>query len=281
MIQVTKDFTKIPTNLLNGIGDYNHNDVKTALINIYHDKCCYCEQKVEDFEVEHYRPKKAPRGKNPAHNGYAWLRLEWSNLLWACSTCNAGIGGKHSKFPIMNSANRIIAYSGNPAHKLANSSYLLAEGALLIHPEIENPEAHLTVLPNGKLNPINGSRKGAETIGICNLNRDRLRLDRRKARIDGLCKEIVEAFIKAHNLVIRYAMEEEDRMEILQIQLDSVFGKLERNRKDKSEFALLHRVFYRQFNQFIAVNIHIKAALIPSSIRAIQTCFIAYKKQNP
>lgn len=278
MIQVTKDLRVIPNNLVNGVGDYNHDDVKTALIDVYNDKCCYCEKKVEDFEVEHYRPKKAPKGKTPAHSGYPWLKLEWSNLLWACSTCNRGSGGKHSKFPVSNT--RVTSASANVADNIASSSYLLAEGALLIHPEIENPENHLTVLPNGKLEIINNSAKGTATIEVCNLNRDRLRLDKRQGRIDTLCKDVLDELEKAKVMIVRSNLAVADYLDIAMVQLYSVFDKIKEGREATAEFSLLHRVFYQQFEEFIAVNTHTRI-LRPNDFRIVIAAFVEYKKSNP
>lgn len=280
MIQVTKNFTAIPDYLAKGGVDYRHHTIKKDLIDIYNDKCCYCEQKIEDFEVEHYRPQKAPRNKMPAHSGYPWLKLEWSNLLWSCSTCNAGPGGKHNKFPIGNATNRITSSSGNVANDVANSLFFLAEGALLIHPEIENPEDHLTVLPNGKLDPINNSAKGNATIDVCNLNRNRLRLDKRKCIIDALCKEILDELEKAKVIIVKWNIAITDYLDIAMIQLYSVFDKIKEGRRSTERFALLHRVFYQQFDQFIAVNMH-TGILTPNDFKIVTAAFVEYKRSNP
>ncbi|HEY5589038.1 MAG TPA: hypothetical protein VIK86_08790, partial [Candidatus Paceibacterota bacterium] len=37
---------------------YKIDEIKKALNNIYHHKCAFCEQRVEQIQVEHYRPKK-------------------------------------------------------------------------------------------------------------------------------------------------------------------------------------------------------------------------------
>jgi uncharacterized protein (TIGR02646 family) len=276
MIQVKKDFTAIPNHLAKGGKSYNHQDVKDALIKIYNRKCCFCEQKVEYFEVEHYRPRNGVKGL-PTHSGYHWLKLEWSNLLYACKTCNAGTGAKSTKFPIANESSRIDIDSGNVTNNLASSPYLLAEGALLLHPEIENPEEHLTVLPDGKLQAINNSAKGVATIEVCNLNRHFLYLEERKVTIDNLCEGLVDEFKKWFDDVIDDAIKEEKIEKELMACLGRVFDKIKKGRKQTEKFALLHRVFYEQFDDFIAVNIHIKDALASSSIEILKRAFLKYK----
>src|ERR1700754_580527 len=46
---------------------YKLADIKAILEKIYHGKCAFCEQKVEQKHVEHYRPKKT----------YYWLAFSW------------------------------------------------------------------------------------------------------------------------------------------------------------------------------------------------------------
>lgn len=278
MIHVKKDFTAIPNHLANGGKSYNHKDVKEALTKIYNRKCCFCEQEVEYFEVEHYRPRNGVKGL-PDHPGYGWLALEWSNLLYACKICNAGVGAKSTKFPIANENNRIGGDSGNIANNVANSPHLLAEGALLLHPEIENPEEHLTILPDGKLQAINNSPKGMATIEVCNLNRDGLALDERKVTIDKLCKNLVEEFELGMETISECSIEEEHQETILMICLGRVFDKIEKRRSQTEEFALLHRVFYEQFDDFITVNMHISNVLISNFVGILKGAFLRYKKE--
>ena len=279
MIQVTKDFAAIPNHLAKGGKNYGHQDVKDALTEIYNRKCCFCEQKVEYFEVEHYRPRNAVKGLS-THPGYGWLKLEWSNLLYACKICNAGKGAKSTKFPIANEDNRIDVDSGNIVNNVANSAYLLAEGALLLHPEIENPEEHLTILPDGKLQVIDSSAKGKATIEVCNLNRESLWLEERKVTIDGLCKNLVREFKDGKELIRELPIEEEDKETILMFSLGRVFSEIKEGREVTSEFSLLHRVFYQQFEAFLAVNTHTKV-LRPNDFRIVTAAFVEYKKSNP
>lgn len=60
--------------------------IKTALLEMTHGKCCYCECTVTEesnyMEVEHFHPKSI----------YEDEVLEWSNLFAACKRCNSGKG---------------------------------------------------------------------------------------------------------------------------------------------------------------------------------------------
>ncbi len=58
---------------------YKYEDIKEKLINIYNDKCAYCESKERRLQVEHFRPKSK----------YYWLAYSWDNLLLSCSACNS------------------------------------------------------------------------------------------------------------------------------------------------------------------------------------------------
>ncbi len=50
---------------------YKEEDVKNILKKIYHHKCCFCEQKIESFQIEHFRPKST----------YYWLAYSWDNIF--------------------------------------------------------------------------------------------------------------------------------------------------------------------------------------------------------
>ena len=69
---------------------YSQPDVRLALLEMQHRKCCYCEQPIPDVgigqQVEHFRPKST----------YKHLKYEWSNLLMACGECNHA---KLAQFP--------------------------------------------------------------------------------------------------------------------------------------------------------------------------------------
>lgn len=167
-------------------------------------KCYYCESTIEvgaSLQVEHYRPKD---GVNPIdngnieHPGYYHLGVEWSNLLLACAACN-GPGAKGTRFPIKYSRaiifNPILANNVLDRTKLkSNSSELIGEGPLLLNPELNNPDKHLTYSSKGKIKGL--TKEGVTSVDIYKLNRILLV----KARMDVLKEyiSIFNMFIIAH-----------------------------------------------------------------------------------
>ena len=89
---------------------YGHEDVKKAVIDDQHEKCCYCEAKftANGFgDVEHFRPKAGVRQQPKAaleKPGYYWLAYEWSNLFFSCEICNQRYKG--NLFPLLNPSRR-------------------------------------------------------------------------------------------------------------------------------------------------------------------------------
>ncbi len=150
-------------------------------------KCFYCESKGEamlSLEVEHYRPKDGLSSRDliagQSHDGYYWLGNEWSNLLLSCRSCNGG-DAKGTRFPIGNNANRIshdqpvnAAIVLNRSICLLNSARLLPESPVILNPEFDTPENHLTFNDNGQIIHVPGSTRGQQTIQILRLFRDPL-----------------------------------------------------------------------------------------------------------
>lgn len=59
---------------------YKHDDIKEALIDMFHGKCAYCESDITHIDyghIEHFKPKGTP--------AYYELAVEWDNLLLACA----------------------------------------------------------------------------------------------------------------------------------------------------------------------------------------------------
>ena len=63
---------------------YKGTDVKQRLKILYRGKCAFCEQCIEQFHIEHFRPKSI----------YYWLAYSWDNLLAVCPTCNQNKGNR-------------------------------------------------------------------------------------------------------------------------------------------------------------------------------------------
>src|SRR5258708_996344 len=66
---------------------YASDNVKRTLLERQHYKCCYCERRLQkfDLQVEHFRPKRGFRQgasqTKDEHPGYYWLAYSWDNLL--------------------------------------------------------------------------------------------------------------------------------------------------------------------------------------------------------
>ncbi len=114
---------------------YKIADIKEALSAIYNKKCAFCEQRVEQWHVEHYRPKSI----------YYWLAFSWDNLLFACPTCNQY---KRDNFRITG-----IPAIYDPDHldkiNTISTTYDAVEKPDLINPEREDPESLLNFREDG------------------------------------------------------------------------------------------------------------------------------------
>lgn len=191
--------------------NYRHPSVLEALETIYHGrKCAYCET-VESpgfvMQVDHYRPRDL----------YAWLTWEWTNLLFCCQQCNRK---KSNQFPIQGA--RVGQPQADKQEWRADSVTFLAEKAMLIHPELEEPGDHLVFHPNGSIEAKNGSLRGKMTVEICGLDREALRIARKK---------VVDRFFQELQDALELFWQERDqnpalsKKEYLQI-LDERFGRL-------------------------------------------------------
>jgi uncharacterized protein (TIGR02646 family) len=126
---------------------YKHEDIKQALIEMFHGKCAYCESAITHTDyghVEHFKPKSAP--------AYYELAVDWDNLLLACGRCN-GVEHKGSKFPLAN------------------------EGGPIVNPVRQDPSRHLRFDFDPKLkiaNVLGISKRGETTRITLGLNRPKL-----------------------------------------------------------------------------------------------------------
>jgi uncharacterized protein (TIGR02646 family) len=214
-------------------------------------KCWFCDGDYSPgsyWEVEHFRPKKPPRG-NRIKNffGYYWLGYEWSNLLLSCRKCN---GKKSTKFPIKDESKRILKPKLNSKnkiilkHSVADSNYLLNEKALLINPEIDNPYDYFIFKRNGEMESIDPEDRGKATISVCALNRDELILHR---------KGIIDTFFTDIKSTLKRHLEGEIDVNGLKAILDDKFFTLVRNAYD--ETIVFNRVWfflYQKFDLFIS-----------------------------
>jgi hypothetical protein len=189
------------------------------LVNVFHNKCAYCETPVVGFpgDAEHFRPKGRVRvkqqnqaaqvvtimdedGDQMPHPGYFWLAYHWKNLLPACETCNQG-EGKKDLFPVRKchiGVKRLTSAEINDlAQKITRSQsaedifYLepevldQMEDRLLLHPYDDQPKEHIYFKVDGEAAQWPTSAKGSESITIYNLNEPRRKKARNRAQTDG------------------------------------------------------------------------------------------------
>jgi len=267
MIRVDKDYVAIPEGLASagaeGCRDkalkekgghdfkgayYDHATVREKLKEIYKGKCAYCETPMEPASsgrVEHYRPK-ARVAEDKSHPGYYWLGYEWSNLLWSCERCN---GKKLDKFPVVGT--RVTTHPANRSAWRLDDPAMVGEQALLLNPERDQPEKHLRFLPDGRIEAINGSRRGEETIRLCGLDREELSLVR-KRKVDelghALHKQLEELIDQQKKGQIGNSAEElSSQMRLAFLQL---FQRLELSGTAEQPYAQLGRQMFMEFETF-------------------------------
>lgn len=143
---------------------YKLEDIRNSLKSIYNHKCAFCENKVERYDIEHYRPKKT----------YHWLAYSWDNLLMACPTCN---GFKSFNFEIIGT----IAHFSKGDLKNINSlssAYDKIEKPKMINPEVIDPSDFIQFNKNGNIE--SSDIRFEYTIETCKIDRVYLNDERRK-----------------------------------------------------------------------------------------------------
>lgn len=159
---------------------YKTDDIRTALKDIYHNKCAYCEQKIEQYQVEHFRPKKV----------YYWLAFSWDNLLMGCATCNQHKGINFAidgdKFEFVNSEENINAIN------TSSSDCDSTELPRFVNPEVTNPYGYIHFTKSGSI--YSHDPRFTYTISTCKIDRDYLNDERRKL-LDVFRRDIKSALI--------------------------------------------------------------------------------------
>lgn len=249
--------------------DYSPAAVKTLLEAIYNAKCSYCESTVKQvaaLQVEHYRPKKGV-AEDASHKGYYWLSVEWTNLLLGCPACN-GQGAKGNKFPV--AGTRVVAQNPFGADGVFSRnimypgvSPLSDERPLLLNPELDDPDQHLKYTAFGLLN--SATVRGKATIGICDLNRDSLLVERQR---------IVNQLLDQFNIIFAGKIQFNLSNEIVDTLLLSQLNLLKRHRDTPTE-PYTSFVAYLLKNPAICVYPRVEAVFKPDVKRA----FAKFRKQ--
>lgn len=176
---------------------YAGDDVRQALIDMFHGKCAYCETDTaagNDADIEHYRPKggvsdAATSGVD--HPGYWWLAMEWSNLVLSCAHCNQerrqlGLSPDMSVEEIKRAIERNDRRTTGKknAFPTANGKWVTShtkkvarEKPLLLDPTATDPEPLFEwVVADGfsTIRPRSGDPRADKTWRVLGLNRRRL-----------------------------------------------------------------------------------------------------------
>lgn len=153
---------------------YASEAVKSALWEMQHQKCCFCEHEYERSfsSVEHFRPKTEARRDGRTDTGYWWLAYAFENLYFACMPCNRPKGTWFRLAP--------EAVSLSPRQRPQDHD----EQPLMLDPGRDDPSQHLTFVEikgrGVQIAPKGGSDRGRETIRATELDRDDLTTLRNK-----------------------------------------------------------------------------------------------------
>ncbi|MCD6017691.1 MAG: hypothetical protein K0S53_812 [Bacteroidetes bacterium] len=228
---------------------YNNDEIKTALIKLFHGKCCYCESRIagtQPGDIEHFRPK----GKiidfdsNELRPGYYWLAYDWDNLLYACRSCNSLCGqelededevkvvGKGNKFPLVKPYRNILD------HKIGINNEEAFR--LLINPCIEDPEKffqydeqYASIKPSFKSGFK--SQQAQTSIDIYGLTRLQLVIDRKRV-LDDVFFLIEQLNSYLDDLKTAQKNKTIDKVK-LETNIDKITDKLEEKAKEGEPYA--------------------------------------------
>lgn len=266
MIRVHKDFEAPPPGLatdacnaqrLRAIAEkaahkfssYHYRDsIIETLRGIYKYKCGYCETPESagaSLRVDHFRPKGRVI-ELPNHGGYYWLGYEWSNLILSCEKCN---GKKLDHFPIGDEAIRVlqpaIGSDGLPVSDCcrADKSLFLNEGALLMNPEIDDPDLHLLFLPDGDVKAK--TVRGTASIKFYDLRRSPLLEDRKN-----MTDDIIEK-LKKHLLRFLHREIDEDTYRYV---MQDVYDEAVKNQQPDKAYSRVANALFDDFEAFVVVQ---------------------------
>lgn len=148
---------------------YKQEDIRSRLIEIYKWKCAFCEQRIEQYHIEHYRPKAT----------YYWLAFSWDNLLLSCPKCNEY---KDLNFDLDGHKIAFINTEANLRNINSSSAvYDFVELPRMVNPEVTDSVGEITFNLLGKIESANP--RFAYTIEKCKIDRKDLN-DNRRSLID-------------------------------------------------------------------------------------------------
>jgi uncharacterized protein (TIGR02646 family) len=245
---------------------YSDSKVKDILIELFKEKCAYCESKflhVYSGDVEHFRPKgRIADAPNPKP-GYYWLASNWDNLLLSCRNCNQKLKhltvGKTNK-ETMGKMDQFPLDEGG-IHIQTHQNDISAEEPfrLLINPCIENPEDFFKYdIESGVIIPKSTNRKdkkmAEESIRVYVLQRVPLVQARERKAIQILAQ--IQRVKEAIKNVSDFA---DDNSNIKKIYFDKILKKelkkLKQFLSPNEEYLGLAKQI---INQFLELNFEIQ-----------------------
>lgn len=126
-------------------------------------KCVFCESAPtgEEF-VDHFRPLRDARNLEDGvdRDFYAWLAYETENLILVCRECASAKG---TMFPVFGDRAPYIAVLPEVRR---------LEEPMLLDPYRDHPEREMEFFADGWCEPL--TARGQVTVGVINLNRERL-----------------------------------------------------------------------------------------------------------
>lgn len=205
--------------------NYNGDDVKYRLNELFQRKCAYCESFYEAtslMEIEHFRPKaivQQDRQDRRALTGYYWLAWDWNNLLPSCHNCNCVIYHFTTSYPVeevLRGKGNLFPLTDDTKRALSHEISLADEEQLLLDPCKDNPEEHLEFTEDGVIHPKQQhdgtlSPKGVTSIESYGL--DRIGLTRERERIAYEIKVQIGRVKRALARVIKYPADRDFEVE--------------------------------------------------------------------
>ncbi|MCP5048690.1 MAG: hypothetical protein GY940_16085, partial [bacterium] len=140
-----------------------------------------------------------------------------------CQRCGVARGGK---FPLKDNNGRVTIPQEDRRQWRADSGTFHAEMPLLLNPELDEPDSHLSFYPDGRIYGL--TERGKKTIELCRLNRTDL-LMKRKEKIDKFRHALKENLLKVVSL-----QSGKDDARILDLAFSHHFKELRENTKAES-----------------------------------------------
>lgn len=133
---------------------------------LFSGKCAYCERAISRGEgkASYWRPAGYtydPVTESIELGDYPWFQNEPRNVYFVCLAC---YGRQNNQFPTLEKLSERTDWETAQFH----------EKPLLLAPYEDDPAQHLNFLPNGKVETLDESPRGATTIEVFGLNRDDL-----------------------------------------------------------------------------------------------------------